>query len=85
MSATKDAERERDERAERIAERAKIQDPTPEQETMLMIRGAISSMDQETQGRVSAAYAAINAMKAVHGEDATIMAVALMGAEIAAE
>ncbi len=57
---------------------------THEAETVLLIRGAIASMDQVIQKNAAQAYAAIRALEEKHGAIATGFAVALRGAELAA-
>jgi len=56
---------------------------TNEEETVLMIRGAIASMSPEEQGRIKDAIEEIKRVRATYG-DAADMAIALIGAEMAA-
>jgi hypothetical protein len=60
------------------------QELTPEQETVLLIRGTISTFSQGKQAEVYAAYDAIRKLAEQYGQDATSTAVLLLGAELAA-
>ena len=57
---------------------------TDEQETVLLIRGAIASMEEEDRTLTTAAYGRIIALEVEYGQVNTRMAVALRGAELAA-
>ncbi len=57
---------------------------TAEQETLLLIRGTIASLPEEYQRQVAAAHDAIKDIVKSNKEAGT-MAVALLGAEMAAE
>lgn len=63
---------------------AKTNDLTGEQETMLLIRGTISTLDPAMRMAFQMAYDSIRALGKLYGEDAVAIAVALRGAEIVA-
>lgn len=58
---------------------------TGEEQTLLMIRGAIASLPEKEQAAVSAAVAAVRDVLKQHEEGAAIMALAQLGAELAAK
>ncbi len=55
---------------------------TPEQETVLIIRGTIAGMPEEHQKKIMQAHAKLNDM--IREDPLTALAIALIGAEIAA-
>lgn len=58
-------------------------DMTKDQETTLMIRGFISTLPNELQAQVKAAYSRIKDIEQEFGEEAGRLAVGLRGAELA--
>jgi hypothetical protein len=52
---------------------------------MLVIRGAIASMSVEKQTKVKAAYSRLKDLEMEFGQEEALLAVALRGAEVAAE
>ena len=57
---------------------------TDEQETLLMLKGAISELDSKTRADIEAAISDIKGLRSLYGVTAVDMAIALMGAEMAA-
>lgn len=58
---------------------------TNDQQTLLLIRGTIASQAPEDQAKVKAAEQEIRAIVAKYPEGHAMMAVGLLGAEMAAE
>lgn len=57
---------------------------TPEQETLLVIRGAIAGMSPEIQSEVAAILQEIADLKKEYSEESVHLAIAYCGAELAA-
>ncbi|WP_312805540.1 hypothetical protein [Atlantibacter hermannii] len=55
---------------------------TREQETLLLIKGAISELEPEQRERVSECTTALNQMLAHYPDGEALMAIALFGAEM---
>ena len=58
---------------------------TDEQQTILMITGAIFEMPREVQDNYVQAYSAIRAIEEKYGDVAGRLAICMRGAELAAE
>lgn len=56
---------------------------TDEEQTLLLVRGAIATMPEEEQQKVRAAYIALKSAVQEHG-DSGVCALVLLGAETAA-
>jgi hypothetical protein len=57
---------------------------TPEQETVLMIKGAIAELSPENKKSVTNILIAFDELAKQHGDDCFVLALALIGAKLSA-